>query len=250
LTIKKLAPGGPAARAGKLAVGDELVEVDGRNIKGQTLSDIQPYVSGPEGSSVNLGFRRRGTGMVRVTLRRIWTPSAKDLRENIGGQSNTTPVVCSRIVDGLYLSCSVAARNRGMLMQHNIGAVINCAQECVNHHQDTFQYLHFLLDDHNGENISAVFKEACEFIDEVHAQGKAVLLHCAQGRSRSATIVMAWLMRNKRMDLKTAARTVKSARPWVKPNEGFLAALCTYERKLLGSRTETPETLVAFFKAR
>jgi protein-tyrosine phosphatase len=159
-----------------------------------------------------------------------------------------TPVAISRITETLFLGCSVVARNRGMLLQHRVGAVINCAQECANHHQDTFCYLQFMLDDHGGENITTVFREATEFIDENAARGICTLVHCAAGRSRSVTVVIAYLMRSRGMPLLEAARHVKRVRPWVKPNSGFLRSLCLYERTLRGHRSTSPEELEGMFR--
>ena len=60
---------------------------------------------------------------------------------------------------------------------------------------------------------------------------RQVLVHCAQGVSRSSAICAAWLMsRNSGLSLEQALGLIRKARPMAQPNMGFTAALKAIER--------------------
>lgn len=63
-----------------------------------------------------------------------------------------------------------------------------------------------------------------------------VLVHCAVGVSRSASVVLAYLMIHRRLGLLEAILRVKERR-WIFPNRGFLRQLRALEAEL---REETP----------
>jgi len=62
-------------------------------------------------------------------------------------------------------------------------------------------------------------------------RGENVLVHCQEGISRSASIVLAYLIAYKRIDLETAMEDVRNARKCIMPNEGFIRQLKDFEKK-------------------
>ena len=58
-----------------------------------------------------------------------------------------------------------------------------------------------------------------------------ILVHCREGRSRSASLVLAYLMKERHLTLQDATRTVRFKRE-ICPNEGFLQQLCNLNDKL------------------
>jgi hypothetical protein len=87
-------------------------------------------------------------------------------------------------------------------------------------------------------NLTTYFNATYVFIEESIAAGRSVLVHCGAGRSRSATICAAYLMRKQRINAKAAIQFLLERRSCVSPNEGFWRQLCAFERELGLSRAE------------
>ena len=99
--------------------------------------------------------------------------------------------------------------------------------------QPPFVYARCPVQDSDGADIMPFFDQSFLFIEEAISQNHSVLVHCQQGISRSATIVVAYLMRKHNLNLQTAYVMVKQARPVVKPKPNFLKQLLAFEKKLL-----------------
>ncbi|KAM4623555.1 dual specificity protein phosphatase 12 [Polymixia lowei] len=67
------------------------------------------------------------------------------------------------------------------------------------------------------------------FIQEAVQRGGAALVHCQAGRSRSATIVTAYLMKRHQLSFTEAYRRLQTAKQDVQVNSGFEEQLCLYE---------------------
>lgn len=70
------------------------------------------------------------------------------------------------------------------------------------------------------------------FSEEAHQCGRGVLVHCQAGVSRSATIVIAYLMKHTLMTMTDAYKYVRGRRPIVSPNLNFMGQLLEFERDL------------------
>ena len=82
--------------------------------------------------------------------------------------------------------------------------------------------------DIDSENIIKYFGECINFIEG----GEKVFVHCAAGQSRSATIVIAYIMWKKKMTFDKAYNFVKQKRPNIYPNFGFRQQLQMFEKLL------------------
>ncbi len=92
---------------------------------------------------------------------------------------------------------------------------------------------HFVdIDDTTRCNIKAHFEPCTAFIDKHRKQGISVYVHCAAGVSRSASIVIAYLMKAFNMSYANAFSQLKACRPIIDPNLGFRKQLKVYEEEL------------------
>ena len=101
---------------------------------------------------------------------------------------------------------------------------------------------HISLLDISEANIKKHFDDAIEFIHNARLHNHSVLVHCNKGRSRSATIVIAymiWLYSQKRKKdsthhedpetvLTMMLQRLKAKRPIVEPNQGFIEQLLNF----------------------
>eukprot|EP00759_Apiculatamorpha_spiralis_P026246 PhF_6_TR29313/c3_g2_i1/m.42998/K14165/K14165; atypical dual specificity phosphatase len=80
----------------------------------------------------------------------------------------------------------------------------------------------FRLFDHSDAPVQDVFPD---FLVAIRAAKGRTLIHCGEGVSRSPTFLMAFLMVDHKMTHTAADDLLKSLKPNVKPNRGFLKFL-------------------------
>ena len=78
--------------------------------------------------------------------------------------------------------------------------------------------------DSTTQDLLLHFSQACDFIEESLKHG-AVLVHCSEGIPRSASFVVAYLMRKKQRGLQEVLAEVKEKREQIRPSKNFLAQL-------------------------
>ena len=135
------------------------------------------------------------------------------------------------VCDGLYIGDAEAASELGMLEELKIQRIISLGNEKEGKKYKYFEnieYLKIVIDDNDNENIYKYFAICNKFIS-LGFDSANVLVHCHKGVSRSATIVIAYLMYTYKTDFYTAFQKLKSVRPIEKPNEGFMKQLQEYQ---------------------
>ncbi|XP_044752831.1 dual specificity protein phosphatase MPK-4 [Coccinella septempunctata] len=85
------------------------------------------------------------------------------------------------------------------------------------------------LSDQPKEDLLSYFDETQRFIEEGVCKGN-VLVHCYFGVSRSATVVIAYVMKTYNLTYVDAFQRVKLKRSIVYPNHGFVSQLQLYEQ--------------------
>ncbi|KUJ06434.1 phosphatases II, partial [Mollisia scopiformis] len=82
-------------------------------------------------------------------------------------------------------------------------------------------HLPLLCKDNGEQDILKFMPVCCDFIHEQLRTAGGIAIHCVMGISRSASIVIAFLMRKYGQTVEEAIRVVRSKRPQIEPNQYF-----------------------------
>eukprot|EP00918_Siedleckia_nematoides_P052834 GHVU01115366.1.p1 GENE.GHVU01115366.1~~GHVU01115366.1.p1 ORF type:complete len:394 (-),score=12.61 GHVU01115366.1:1589-2770(-) len=156
--------------------------------------------------------------------------------------SPTTPIIepaietaiMAQTLPFLYLGNERDSSNRQRLEDAGITHILNCTAQLPCHFEDEnfVGYKRLPASDSGSQNLKQYFHDAFVFIDEVRKCGGKILVHCQAGVSRSATITIAYIMKNSNLSMVDAYRFVKSKRPIIAPNFNFMGQLLELEQSL------------------
>jgi len=109
------------------------------------------------------------------------------------------------------------------------------------------RYFTFCLNDTPEAPIHAYLSSAHAWIDAALAASPMhrILVHCVAGVSRSATVVISYVMHARRLRLREAFHLVQRRRTIVDPNPGFQAVLMQFDQHLFSGGSWPPEGAVA-----
>ncbi|KAH9507181.1 hypothetical protein Btru_056560 [Bulinus truncatus] len=140
------------------------------------------------------------------------------------------------ILPGLYLGPYASAMKSKLDDLLNAGIThIVCIRQSIEanfvrpNFPQHFRYLVLEMADCPTENIIRFFKQTKEFIDDCLTNGGKVLVHGNGGISRSAAVVIAYVMEKCSMTSRDALACVRNKRFCISLNEGFLHQLIEYE---------------------
>jgi Leucine-rich repeat (LRR) protein len=150
--------------------------------------------------------------------------------------------VPDKIIDGIYLGSARCIENvtaMEELEKRKISHVLSIGKEIVMNLdkypeklKNDFNHKTYDIADSPHEDIVTIFREIKSFMDTAREEG-GCLVHCVAGISRSASVVIAYIMQLENMTYDQAEKFVRSKRPCVKPNDGFETQLKDLEKELL-----------------
>jgi len=131
-----------------------------------------------------------------------------------------------QITDKIFLGNYYGARDYNLLSDLKITNILICGNNLFPHFPDSFKYYKLHLDDSSSQSIAEFFEESNKFID----QSERVLIHCAAGRCRSVSFIIAYLMRNENCNFYQAYKLIKMKKSNIFPNDNFIKQLKLYEK--------------------
>ena len=150
-------------------------------------------------------------------------------------------VVC--FLGGCDISSGVLAEAN---VSHILSVISKSRGQAVTGAEGEFERHIIDLDDVFDADIASHFERAFAFLDQAAANGCGCYVHCELGRSRSATIVIGWLMHRRAMrregvSLLECWAAVARTRRISALNLGFFTCLCDLEARLSGgARSMSP----------
>nr|XP_056705581.1 dual specificity phosphatase 28 [Euleptes europaea] len=137
-----------------------------------------------------------------------------------------------KVTDSLFISNSRSACAEELLTGEGVTFCINVSRQQPFPTLRRLQTLRVPVFDEPGEDLYKYFERCSAAIQSAAQGGGKCLVYCKNGRSRSAAICTAYLMKHRKLSLKEAFETVKAARPVAQPNAGFWSQLQKYEEHL------------------
>jgi len=129
------------------------------------------------------------------------------------------------VLESLYISSFDVASQEDQLSKNSIRHIVSIGCDTSDQFP-SLQYLSFpYILDTPETNIISITGQTSAFIKTALDSGDRVLVHCVYGQSRSATVIIAYLL-STGVSLPDAISLMKSNNPNTSVNPGFLAQLC------------------------
>uniref|UniRef100_UPI00398E6151 dual specificity phosphatase 29-like n=1 Tax=Pristiophorus japonicus TaxID=55135 RepID=UPI00398E6151 len=171
------------------------------------------------------------------------TPGAFEL-ERLFWKSAVKFAHVNEVWPAIYIGDEVTALDRYTVEKMGFTHILNAAHGRWNVDTGDEYYRDMSIDYYGVEaedlpkfNLSEFFYPAAQYIDRaLSTPGSKLLVHCARGRSRSASLVLAYLMIYKNMTVVDAVQQVITHR-CILPNRGFLKQLRALDIELAMERS-------------
>jgi len=118
----------------------------------------------------------------------------------------------SKIEECLYLGSEWNASNLEELRQNGITHILNVTREIDNFFPGSFQYMNVRIYDEETTDLMKHFNSTYNFIKNAKSSSGKVLVHCKMGISRSASVIISFLMKEHRWPLDKTLAKVKRQR--------------------------------------
>ncbi|XP_053376179.1 protein phosphatase Slingshot homolog 2-like isoform X3 [Mercenaria mercenaria] len=135
----------------------------------------------------------------------------------------------SKILDHLYLGSEWNASNLDELQHNGVHHILNISREIDNFYPGVLHYMNVREWDVDQSDLLKYWEDTHRYINKARRRGSKALVHCKMGISRSASTVIAYLMKENKWSLQKAYEFTKSKRNIINPNPGFMKQLEMYE---------------------
>ena len=121
------------------------------------------------------------------------------------------------IKDKLFLGNRISATQKEELKNRGITHILMIGYYLLEFFPEDFEYGNIEIEDDERENLFRYFYTCINFIEK----SKKCFVHCQAGISRSASVVIAYVMYKLHLNYDDAFKYVEEKRFFICPNEGF-----------------------------
>uniref|UniRef100_A0A3P8S0E0 Dual specificity phosphatase 28 n=1 Tax=Amphiprion percula TaxID=161767 RepID=A0A3P8S0E0_AMPPE len=136
-----------------------------------------------------------------------------------------------KVTSALFISNARSACSDELIQQEAVTLCINVSKQQP-FPSTSITKLQIPVYDDPNEDLYRHFDRCADAIQKEANRGGRSVVYCKNGRSRSATVCIAYLMKHRRLTLTEALQKVKTARHVIDPNPGFMSQLQRYEEEL------------------
>ncbi len=158
--------------------------------------------------------------------------------------TDASPAI-DHILPRLFLGNADAARDLQLLKSHHITHVVTAAvsDKVGKLFPEDFEYHEVCIADDRDAELAPFLKPCAAFIDAALADANSsVFVHCKVGTSRSASLVLFYMMQHRHYSLRNALLHIMHQRssnpraPYTHPNKGFMKQLIACDGQLSAER--------------
>lgn len=136
------------------------------------------------------------------------------------------------VLSGLYLGTEEHAKQETLLKSIGVTHILAVHETAKRYFPKSFDYLILQARDKKDENLAEYFKDAYQYIHNARTNNGIVFVHCLAGRSRSPSLIIAYLMQSEFISFSEAFKRVLASKIDIQPNTGFVHQLRQYELRL------------------
>ena len=136
------------------------------------------------------------------------------------------------ILDRIILGNACNARNFYELENNDIGLIVNCSKDIPNYFEPNIEYIRVYVEDKLDQDIYTFLDKTINYMDTYLKENpqKNIFVHCFMGSSRSATVIIAYLIKFRKYTRRDALLFLKQKRHLVNINTDFFKQLKRFEK--------------------
>ena len=138
----------------------------------------------------------------------------------------------NKVMENIYLGGINSVYDKDELKKLGVKNIVSVIAGFEPPYSDDFNYIVLNALDTVNTDLKEFFSVTNDFIDESLDNSQKILIHCMAGRSRSVTILAAYIIKTYGMDVTNTLNTIKAARFDIEPNEYFISQLEKYYKEL------------------